>query len=368
MTKIFEDITVSPEQKVRIWLREKGHDGILFRRRNNFSWITEGKVNHIVQTTEFGVADILLLDDKKYCITVKMESRRLMEEELVNLGFELVECEWYESTHQIIEKLSKGKAIVADSYFPGMEDVSSALIQLRSQLSISEKERYEWLCKFSAETLEGVARKILPGMSEYEISSLVAAACMKAGVNPQVILIATDDRIYQYRHPIPTGKKLKKYAMLVLCAEKGGLVANVTRFVHFGSLPEELLINRKKLALIDVQMNVATRPGRKVKDIFQKAVNAYAEAGYPEDWRLLHQGGLTGYASREFLATMNSEEEILVNQAYAWNPAIRGVKSEDTILIESEDNKFLTHTGNWTYIEIEHEGRVYLRPDILIQD
>ncbi|MEW6698257.1 MAG: hypothetical protein ACOY35_01135 [Bacillota bacterium] len=65
-----------------------------------------------------------------------------------------------------------------------------------------------------------------------------------------------------------------------------------------------------------------------------------------DDWRFLHQGGLTGYAPREYLATMFSECIVQENQAFAWNPAIYGIKSEDTILVGVNENKFLTHTGN----------------------
>lgn len=359
--------STSTVDKVLEWLQNEGLDGILLRKRSNFSWLTEGKVNHIVHTTEYGVADLLLLDGKKYCITVKMESRRIMEEELVGLGYELVECEWYESTDQLITELCRDRKVAADTAFLAFRDVSSDLVKLRSVLSGNEMERYKWLCQFTAHTLENVCREIEPGMSEHEIAALIASKSLKVGVNPQVILVATDDRIYHYRHPIPTDKKLEKYAMLVICAEKWGLVANVTRFVHFGELPLSLSENKEKLAKIDVIMNTITRPGMKINAVFQEAIHAYMEAGYSEDWRLLHQGGLTGYASREYLATMHTEEKIMENQAFAWNPAIRGIKSEDTILVGASENTFLTHTDNWTYIEVKHEGKVYQRPDILIR-
>lgn len=367
MDNVHPTYSNSPEEKVQAWLDNENLDGILFRKRQNFSWITSGKVNHIVQTTEFGVADLLLLNGKKYCITVKMESRRMMEEELAELGYELVECEWYESTDSLINNLCEGKKVVADTAILGLKDVSSELVALRSSLSDIEKERYQWLCQFAAHTLEGVCKEIEPGMTEYEIASKLASKTIKEGVNPQVILVATDDRIYHYRHPIPTDKKLEKYAMLVICAEKWGLVANVTRFVHFGELPANLQENKIKLAKIDVMMNTSTRPGVKVKDVFNVGLKAYAEAGFPEDWRLLHQGGLTGFASREYLANMHTEDVVKVNQAFAWNPAIRGIKSEDTILVGEEENKFLTHTGSWDYIQVKHEGKIYHRPNILIR-
>lgn len=358
---------MNPESKLRIWLEQQGFDGILLSKRSNFSWVTLGRVNHIVNTTEFGVADLLIFKDKQFCITTKMESRRIMEEELDGLEYELAESEWYEGTEGAITKLCDGKKICSDHARPGMTDVSPALILLRSKLSALEIERYTKLCQQAAASVEQLCSQILPGMTEFEIASGLASKVILQGINPQVILVATDDRIFKYKHPIPTFKKMDRYAMVVLCAEKWGLVSNATRFVHFGKLPAIIDENKRKLAKIDTIMNHDTRPGIKVGDVLKNGIQAYKDAGYPNDWRYLHQGGLTGYASREYLATTSSEDIVQENQAFAWNPAIYGIKSEDTVLVEANENKFLTHTGNWVYINVEHNDRVYRRPDILIR-
>ncbi|WP_041808648.1 M24 family metallopeptidase [Evansella cellulosilytica] len=361
--------TAAPVKKLTDWLEKEGYDGILLRKRQNFSWITGGKVNHIENTTEYGVADLLIIPriNKKYCFTSKMESRRIMEEELNDFDFELVECEWYESIIPLIRKHIEGKMIVGDSTFLGLEDVSSELAYLRSQLSETEITNYKWLCQKAAGALENVCHEIKRGMTEHEIAALLAQKVMEDGINPQVILVATDERIFNYRHPIPTAKKLENYAMIVICAEKFGLVANCTRFVHFGELPETLRENTQKLAKIDITMNMATKPGVRINEVFEKGLQAYAEVGFPEDWRFLHQGGLTGFAPREFLASRETDHIIVKNQAFAWNPAIRGIKSEDTIFVDEEGNQFLTHTGNWVYIEVEYDGKIYKRPDVLVR-
>lgn len=215
--------------------------------------------------------------------------------------------------------------------------------------------------------LEGVAKKVERGQSEFAIGGQLMAGLADRGCTSHVVLVATDDRIFRYRHPIPTAKQLDRYAMMVVCARRHGLVANVTRFIHFGPLSAEVDANRAKCAYIDVRMNAATRPGNTVADVFQTAVDAYREVGFPDDWRLLHQGGPTGYAAREYLATPACDEVIRTNEMYAWNPAIRGFKSEDTILVGGESNQFLTHTGDWPYIPITYEGKEYHRPDILIR-
>ncbi|WP_026693375.1 M24 family metallopeptidase [Peribacillus kribbensis] len=353
--------------RVRGFIKENGIDGVFFRKRNNFSWLTGGKVNHIVNTTENGVADLFITLDQKYCITSKMESARIHDEELEGLGFEFITPEWYEDQDAVVRKLAEGKKTASDVPFEGFTDFGMALASLRFTLSQEEQERYRWLSQKAAKAVEATTREIEQGWTEYEIAAHLGAKVVKDGINPQVILVSTDDRVYKYRHPIPTAKKLDKYAMIVICAEKWGLVANATRFVHFGELPQNLKENKQKLVKIDLAMNTATRPGAAIKDVLQLGFDMYREVGHGDDWRFLHQGGPTGYASREFLAVPGVEGTVQLNQAFAWNPAIQGIKSEDTILVGEKENEFLTHTGEWVYIEAEHEGRTYLRPDILIR-
>ncbi|MCM3574458.1 M24 family metallopeptidase [Mesobacillus subterraneus] len=363
-----EEIVKSPLEKIESFLTEHKYDGVLFRKRSNFAWVTGGKDSHIVNTTANGVADLLILSDKKYCITSKMESARIHDEELEGLGYEFVTPEWYEDQDTVVRSLCAGKRIASDISLEPFDQLTAELAQLRFTLTEAEKDSYRWLAQKAANAVEETAREIKPGMTEFEIQAHLASKVIKDGINPHVILVSTDERVFNYRHPIPTDKKLENYAMIVICAEKGGLIANVTRFVHFGPLPKEIEENKKKLVQIDIAMNLATRPGTPIKDVLQKGFEMYSEVGHGEDWRFLHQGGPTGYETREFLAVPDGPGVVHENQAFAWNPAIRGIKSEDTILVGKEENEILTYTGNWVYIEVEKEGKKFLRPDVLVRD
>ncbi len=358
-------------ERLRTLMRQTGTDGILLRKRRHFSWLTGGRQNYIVQTSDLGVADLLIFPDTLYCVTLKMEEARIREEELFDLECEWVVLEWYEGTDRAIADLCRGKRIGLDGLptVPGVDgvDLGRQIAELSYVLDDEEIARYRRLARTAAQALEATCRHIQPGMSEYEIQAELARRVIREGINPHVMLVATDERIFRYRHPIPTVKKLERYAMLVLCAERGGLIANATRFVHFGPLPVEVQVNREKLARIDLAMNLATRPGVLIKEVFRRGVEMYAQLGFPDDWRYLHQGGPTGYATREFLATPDCEGVVQAGQAFAWNPAIRGVKSEDTILVGTDENEFLTHTGDWPYLSVEQDGRVYQRPDILVR-
>lgn len=360
-------------KRIRDFLREKDLDGVLLRKRRSFAWLTNGRANYIFTSTELGVADLLILEDRIYCITTKMEYARLQEEELINVEVEWITPEWYEGHFEAIDRLCQDKKIGTDvcpTTLPlGVgRDMSKDLAELSYVLSLEEIERYRWLSQTVARALEDTCRQIKPGMSEFEIQALLTSKVVCQGIQPQVLLVATDQRIYKYRHPIPTKKKLEKYAMLVLCGEKWGLVASATRFVHFGPISEELQQTKRKLTEIDLTFNLATQPGVPIKDVFLEGIEMYRKMGYEEDWRSLHQGGPTGYASREFLANFDSEGLVQNHQAFAWNPSLRGIKSEDTMLVTQNGPEFLTHTGEWDYIRIERNGQIFLRPDILIRE
>src|SRR3712207_7663291 len=49
----------------------------------------------------------------------------------------------------------------------------------------------------------------------------------------------------------------------------------------------------------------------------------YAEEGFPDGWRDHHQGGTTGYASRELVASPDTHYTVGDRHAFAWNPSDR---------------------------------------------
>jgi antitoxin VapB len=118
-------------------------------------------------------------------------------------------------------------------------------------------------------------------------------------------------------------------------------------------------------AAVDATFTAATRPGARLSDVFQRAVEAYAAQGFPDEWRLHHQGGPAGYEPREFIATPSVADLAAAGQAYAWNPSITGCKSEDTILIGEAENEVLTTIQDWPDIQVSVDGKAYSRPAIL---
>ena len=83
---------------------------------------------------------------------------------------------------------------------------------MRSILLPEEQKRVRALGALCAQAMDAAIRAVKPGMTEYEIAALAAYESERRGVQAVVNLIATDERIFKYRHPLPANKKLEKYA------------------------------------------------------------------------------------------------------------------------------------------------------------
>jgi antitoxin VapB len=155
--------------------------------------------------------------------------------------------------------------------------------------------------------------------------------------------------------------------MLNLCSRKWGLAISITRFVHFGALPAELGERFAAAAQVNAALLNATRVGATSAELFGVAQAAYAAQGFPGEERFHHQGGPTGYGEREWVATPTGTEVVVNNQAFAWNPSIRGGKVEDTVLLRNGVIENLTPTPELPTLDAEVKGSEYVAAGVLVK-
>ena len=372
--EIKNEISIKIEQ-VNKFLDEEGLKGILLTQVRNVYWMTAGLANNqIVLNKDIGAASVLIMrDGEKYVICNGSEAGRLMDETLGDLGYQLKMFNWYESNpkkdvrSKIIYDLADGGKIGSDIDYPGTVLKSDEFAKLRFSLTDMEIKRYRWLGKETTEAVTEVCRKIKPGMNEFEIEYMTANALRARGIFPTVLLIAVDERIYKYRHALAGGAILKKYAMVNVVAEKWGMPIAVTRFVHFGPLPEELAKKIKAAAEVNANYEAATVTGKKLSDIFEGCKTWYADVGFEGEWQKHHQGGAIGYNDREYCIYPHIDGTVQENQAFAWNPTITGAKIEDTIISYKDSIEVITVSKDWPMIPITVNGKIYKQPDILIR-
>lgn len=335
-------------------MAKKGWAALLLTRGDNFGWVTGGGRSHINYATEGGVAQVLLTPQGARVLCNNIESRRIAEEELADSGLEIGDVShWWDRS----SAAALPSGTVTDT------QVQAEIAPLRYVLLECEQQRARKANRLAAEAVEKVARMIQPGETEFEVSAQLHGVHVALGFEPLVVLVASDERIFNHRHPLPTGKRIRDYVMLIGCCRLNGIYTAVTRLVHFGPASDEVRTKMLACAHIDSAMVNATRPGARVADIFQRCVDEYKAQGYDGEWKLHHQGGAIGYQGREFVGTPTSPHIVQAGQLYAWNPSITGVKTEDTILVGPDSNENLTETPDWPRIE----AYGLRRPDILIR-
>jgi antitoxin VapB len=350
------------------WLKARRLAGVLIRRNENVAWLTGGAVELRVLTPgETGVASLLVTaEGKRYYFTTENEAPRLHDEEFGALDFEPVLFSWWaDDTAAVAAKLSSGPL---GSDTPGAGLISVNLYPLRAALSESEIERYRWLgAETAAATVEAL-HAVEPGLSEYDLEAITEAGLLRRGILPSVALYAVDERIFKYKHAVPRGRRLKQYGMLNLCSRKWGLAISITRFIHFGPLPVELAARFESAAKVSAALMNASRVGATSAELFEVAKAAYAAEGFPGEERFHHQGGPTGYGEREWVATPAGTQVVVDNQAFAWNPSIRGGKVEDTVILCKGVIENLTSTPELpTLSDAIVEGSTYAAAGVLVK-
>lgn len=358
------DVKISRLQR---FLAEKEKKGILINHQDNFSWVTCGGENRVVTASESGASELLVTGKKVYLVANNIESDRVMEEELFGLEFEPLVFPWHEKNkkEKLLSEIAKPSQLLSDN---GSIGKIVDLTPLHFPLTESELIRYRTLGKKVGASFRAASQEIKVGDTENKIAAVMAEILMSQGIYPTVLLIAADERILKFRHPLPTKNQLKKYVMMVVCGRQAGLIVSATRLVSFGKLSPELERKHKAVVYVDAAFNLETKPGKMMAEIFTDGLKAYQTCGFPEEWRLHHQGGLTGYQGRYYMAHQTEKRKVATNSAFAWNPSIAGTKSEDTILItEKNGPEIISATQGWPMVETVYKGIKISRPAVLVK-
>ena len=132
---------------------------------------------------------------------------------------------------------------------------------------------------------------------------------------------------------------------------RGGLNVACSRTVSAGEPDPELEARHLAACAVEAALIGATRPGRSWADALAAGQAAYRDAGFDGEWREHVQGGPIGYLSREFDVVPGRADAaglITAGSAFAWNPTVRGAKSEDTFLVSGDGPAVaITNTADW---------------------
>ena len=332
----------------------------------NFAWISAGSENPVPL--------LIRNDGRRYLFTTVANGARLMEEDLKGMGFELRETPWYGGKVDPCDADAPwrelvGGSIGVDSVAAGCRLMDREVSDLRNPLTTGEIREYRRLGQRCAEAVESVCRKLQPRMTEKSIESLLAEALLHHSITPVSIRVTTDGRIGSYGDaPAAEDRKLEKAALVRVCGRRWGLHVSLSRMTCFGPVPEGLQRAAIAAARVNAGFWARTVPGAGESSIIEGAYFDYAGVGFPDEWRRFELGGAIGYQSLDWAILRGSSgRTVRAGQAFAWSPAVQGVRVEDTILLTAETMEILTRTPDWPVIESGALGRIYRSAGILVR-
>lgn len=339
---------------LRECLGKAGAAAIRLRGIDWFAWVTAGGSSAVLQTAETGVAEVLVTQDEAVILTDEIEIARLREEE-IPAGFSFHASPWaqIELRERYVLGLAGDAIVLSDRPHNGEQPLPNALRLRRLVLGEAEQMRYRALGREAAEAMSEVLRAARPDWTEYQLAGAGAQALWRRGIHPALVLAAGERRLPLYRHPVPTHEPIGKRVMLVFCARRHGLYANLTRFVSFGAAPEE------QAALMEVEATglSAVEPGKSLSAVYHAFDAAYKHADRADALDEHHQGGITGYLAREIVATPSTATGLEHGMAFAFNPSFAGIKIEDTFLLGPQGLENLTYDPQWPAASVHGRQR-----------
>lgn len=356
-----EDVAQKIEN-VRNYIKSRNKNGAVLSLIENFAWITSGARSYVALTDSIGAAWALITLDDAYIITKNIETTRLKNEELPPSNFKIVEFEWFADPKESIKKIVDDQNILYEEE----PQFANFIFNSRIRLSEYEVQKYNEVGEKSAIALEKAMLAIRPDMTEIQAKGIIENEVAAQGLDSLLVLVFGDESRVKYRHNLPRDVKIGKKCFASICAKKYGLVISSTRTIEFGKDPEFEKQYLKNME-IEAQILDATYRLSSMGQIFFEIEKSYSSYGYPNEWKLHHQGGIAGYKTRELVATPHISFEITDGMSFAWNPTVTGTKLEDTYIRLKDGMKLLSFysKSTWPYKEVNVNGRTYKRSDIL---
>ncbi len=344
--------------RLRLMMAANNYDAVHLAQLGNLSWLLCG-ADFAVSLLDKPVAEAVVTSKTVTVIASSIEKPRLEDEELPK-GVELLYVPWYDSAvkEKMLHDLLQGR-VLSDTPARGFD--TKDFWPMRVPLTIEEIDRYRKLSLEASRVFTEGLQMIKPGLSEHQVVGLLTEGLHAKGMQPVVMLAASDDRLEHYNHPLPSHNKIDKRLMVVTCARKHGLMVSLTRLVSFGG--ESAVHKKRYTQVLEVEKMLLdyTQHGIIIAELFSELKLAYKNVGCETAWREHPQGGPTGYNTRDFVITPDDTRMIIDGSAYAWNPSLPGVKVEDTVLLLNDKLEVLSEDEQWPSREVG--GRK--RPEVL---
>ena len=101
-------------KRVRAWLEDRGYDGVVLSRRDNFTWVSGGAKNAVCTNTEVGIGHYVIDAERIRLLADSSDAPRMGKEQYPLEG-ETILVPWYTSMDEYVSKMAEGKIFLSQT-------------------------------------------------------------------------------------------------------------------------------------------------------------------------------------------------------------------------------------------------------------
>jgi Xaa-Pro aminopeptidase len=349
-------------------LEAMGVEALVLLMPAHVAWFTAGlNVRGLVADSER--PGVYINTKQRWLVCSNVDTQRLFDEELDQLGFQLREWQWETGRSDLLATVTTGRTVAADRPFPHTPMANDYLRPLVRVLSDFEQRQYLELGKAVAHAVEATARSFDRGRSEEEIAGQLGHRLLHHAIEPAAVSVAADGRGEKYRRAGFGTTPANFTAVIQATGQRDGLYATCSRTVSFGPLPDEFRLAHELAVKQAGLFRSFTRPGASLSAIGKAGRPVLAGTPHEFDWRLAQPGYGAGRFPAEELRRAGQDELLAAGYSVVWQPRVGPATVVDTLIVTGGEPVSVTPPQEWPMKRlIVSGGPPHDIADVLVRD
>lgn len=349
-------------------LEELGCEAFLLFMTAHVSWITSG-LNVRGLYAESERPGVYTNGKQRWILCSNIDSQRLFDEELDQLGFQLKEWTWEGGRADLLAQITLGRKIAVDRPFPNLKLAIERLRPMVRELSWFEQAAYRDIGKTLAHAVEATARNLGHGQTEAEIAGQLGHRLLRHGIDPTAISITADGRGSKYRRSGFASVPVTQTCVIQATGQRDGLYATCSRTMTFGPPAAEFRQAHDLAIKQSALYRALSVPRNTIAAIGEAGRVVLANTTFEFDWRFSEPGYGTGRFPAEELRRGGQDEPLNLAQAIVWQPRVGPAAVVDTVIVTSAEPIVLTTPEDWPVKRLAVRGGPYHDiADILVRE
>ncbi|MCI0700320.1 MAG: hypothetical protein L0241_04490 [Planctomycetia bacterium] len=346
-------------------LNEMNCEAVILLMPAHVSWFTSGlNVRGLIADSER--PGVYTNGRQRWLLCSNVDTQRLFDEELDQLGFQLKEWAWNGGRSDLLYNVSAGRTVAADRPFPNVPMANDRLRPLLRILSAYEQESYRDLGKWVRHAVEATARSISRGETEEEVAGQVGHRLLHHNIEAASISITADGRGSKFRRSGFTSAPINQTCVLQATGQRDGLFVTCSRSVSFDQPPDEFRVAHDLAIKLSAIYRELSKPTGTIAQAAEATNVILGGTPFEFDGRLSQPGYGAGRFLAEELRRAGHEESFATGQALVWQPRVGPAACVDTILVMDNVAESMTPPTEWPFKRVSVRGTPHDIPDLLI--